>query len=49
MTWLDGIIDTKDTSFSKLGGMVEDREACHAAVHGDHKEVNVTYRLNNSK
>ena len=34
MRWLDGIIDTMDTNFSKLQEIVKDREAWHAEVHG---------------
>ena len=32
--WLDGITDSMDMNLSKLWKMVEDREACHAVVHG---------------
>ena len=34
MKWLDGIIDSKDTSVSKLQEIITDREAWHAVVHG---------------
>ena len=34
MRQLDGITDSKDTSFSKLQEMVKVREASGAAVHG---------------
>ena len=35
MRCLDGIADSMDTSVSKLQEVVDNREACHAAVHGD--------------
>ena len=34
MKWLDAIIDSMDTSLSRLQETVEDREAWCASVHG---------------
>ena len=34
MRWLDGITDSVDMSLSQLQGIVKDREAWRAALHG---------------
>ena len=37
MIWLDGIINSMNTSLSKLWDMVEDSEAWRVAIHGTAK------------
>ena len=42
MRWLDGFTDPVDMNLSKYQEIVKDREAWHAAVPWDHKELGMT-------
>ena len=44
---MDGIIDSMDMTLSKLWEILKNREAWHAAVHGDAK-LDMTEGLNNN-
>ena len=42
LRWLDGITDAMNMNLGKLWETVRNREAWHAAVHGNHKESDTT-------
>ena len=46
--WLDGIIDSRALSLSKLREMVKDREAWRAAVPGGPIESDMAHPLENN-
>ena len=49
MRWLDGIIDSMDTSLSKFQEIVKDREAWRVASPWSWKESNTTGQVNSNK
>ena len=49
MRWLDSITDAMDMgNLCKLWEIVRDRKAWGAEVHGGHKELDMTERVNNN-
>ena len=46
MRWLNGITDAMNMNLGKLQEIVKDREVWCAAVHGGHKQLDTTERLN---
>ena len=49
MRWLDGMTDSMDMSLSKLWEMVKERGSLVCCSPWDHKESDMTERLNNTK